>query len=106
MKYYSEKLNKYYAEDQLELLKQDEEKYDEKLTEQEVIKAERANRAKEIEEAFKAVEVAQKKADDLLEKFCKDYGSYHMTLKEVNPKTYHSLFDLLFGVPFPFRTLI
>ena len=105
MKYYSEKTKKYYNEDQLDLLKQDEKQYDDEIAKQEIIKAERADRAKEVEAAYKEVEIAQKKADELLAKFCKDYGSYHMTVKGVNPRAYQSLFDFMFN-EFPFKPLI
>ena len=43
------------------------------------MKEKRAARAKEIDEAFKEIRVAQDKYNDLVKKFIKDYGSYHST---------------------------
>ena len=53
MKYYSDKTKKYYEEDQLDVLKADEEAFDKENQKLEVAKAERAERAKEVEEAYK-----------------------------------------------------
>ena len=57
-----------------------------KRAEEKAKKEELANtrklRAEEVEKAFDAVREAQKKANELLEAFCKDYGAYHKTYKE------------------------
>ena len=45
-------------------------------------KAERASRAKEVDEAIKAAEKANQKARTLLNAFLKDYGSYHETYRD------------------------
>ena len=79
MKYFSEITNKVYnttedlaaAEAKVELEKKAEEKK----------KQLRAERAKEVEDAFKAANEAYKKASDLLSDFTKTYGSFHMSLK-------------------------
>ena len=47
--------------------------------EKKVMKEKRAARAKEIDEAFKEIRVAQDKYNNLVKKFIKDYGSYHST---------------------------
>lgn len=98
MKFYSEKTNKYY-DNQDECLKA-EEKYETDLAEarakKEAIASERKARASEVEAAYKAVVDAQKNYRDLVRKFCRDYGSFHMTLRtgEDNPfDSFCSLFD-------------
>ena len=42
---------------------------------------ERKTRAREVEDARKSLDEARKKYDKLLADFCKDYGSYHYTIK-------------------------
>lgn len=58
-------------------------------------KADRAERAKEVNEALKAANAAQKKANDLLAKFVKDYGSFKTTLKDedIQVDSFWDLFD-------------
>ena len=58
--------------------------------------AERKERAKEVEEAYKAIAEAQKVYREKLNAFTRDYGSFHMTLKtgEGNP---FDLFEPFFG---------
>ena len=46
--------------------------------------AERKNRAKELEDAYKAVDTAIKHRDELLQSFCHDYGAFHMTINGVS----------------------
>lgn len=46
---------------------------------------ERKSRAKEVEDALKAAVEARKKYDELLTKFCKDYGSFHYSFNEDSP---------------------
>ena len=67
---------------------------------QEKLAAERKARAAEVEEARKAMDVARSKYAELLQAFCKDYGSYHTSLtnediKDIIP----TLFDV---IRFPF----
>lgn len=84
MKYYSEKTKKLYdtteevvnAEKELEAAEQKK---------QELV-AKRKERAKEVEDAFAA-------ANELLNKFIEDYGSFHTTIS-----TGRSLFDRLFDL--------
>lgn len=84
MKFYSEKLNKMYST-AAEVV-QAEEAYDKKLAEEKAKKEELANtrkaRADEVEKLFAAAREAQKKANDALTTFCKDYGAFHKTYKE------------------------
>lgn len=75
MKYYSELTKKIYDSEN-ELLEAEK-----ALTES---KDKRAARAKEVEEALKVAREAQKKANDLLSAFVKDYGSFKTTVKDAN----------------------
>ena len=74
-----------------------EKAYDEAVALQEQEKArkaeERSARAKEVEAAYQKVIEAQKDYRELLNLFCKDYGSFHMTLKDGN-----SFFDHFFNI--------
>ena len=86
MKYYSE-ITKNLYDSKEELVK----------AEAEVVKskADRAERAKEVNEALKAATAAQKKANELLAKFVKDYGSFKTTLKDedVDVRSFWDIFD-------------
>ena len=103
MKYYSEKLDKFYeTEDEC---KHDEEIAAEKEHAEEKRKAELADtrkaRAKEVEEAYKTILDAQEKYDNLLSEFVKDYGSFHMTISEHNKhrlNPWKDLYDLFFKI--------
>mgnify|MGYP006369515041 FL=1 len=98
MKYYSDKTKKYYEEDQLDVLKADEEAFDKENQKLEVAKAERAERAKEVEEAYKKAEEARREADKLLNDFVKGYKSFHFTVKSDRiPTPSVSLFDMIFN---------
>lgn len=63
--------------------------------EKEALRAQRKERADEVEKAFAEVAEAQKKANELLAAFTRDYGSYH--------KSYHrgdvipDFFDMFFN---------
>lgn len=85
MKFYSEITKKLY--DTSKELKEAEAEFREKEEEKERMKSQRAERAKEVEDAYK-------KANDLLEAFIKDYGSFHKTYTEDSP--FKSIFDLFF----------
>jgi hypothetical protein len=101
MKYYSEildekfdtvkdleKAEKEFEIKQIELKK----KREEELKIIEARKAERAIRAKEVEEAFIEANKMREKATELLNKFLKDYGSYHSTIKYSKPFNWNSWF--------------
>lgn len=50
-----------------------------KQAEQAKLKEQRAARAQEVTEAIRVRDEAQKKVNELVNKFVKDYGSYHYT---------------------------
>ena len=83
MKYYSEKLKKLFNTDK-ELIQAEEDlqkKTEEREAKITLLKEQRAERAKEVEEAFKAYKTAQDQAYEKLNVFLKDYGTYHTTLR-------------------------
>ena len=88
MKYYSETLNKVFdTEDKLKAAeKEQEKKYAVELKKKE----ERAERAKEVDEAHSHY-------IELLKAFVKDYGAYHHTIKDGDEL---SLFDVMWRWPF------
>lgn len=55
-------------------------------------KADRAERAKEVEKALKEATEASKKANKLLQDFVKDYGSFKTTIKDENVEDINSMF--------------
>ena len=81
MKIFSEKTNKYYST--VDECVEAEKKYDEEVATKEAKKKElsdaRKNRAKEVEDAYKARLEADKVYQEKLNKFIEDYGSFHMT---------------------------
>ena len=82
MKILSEKTNKEYAS--VEECLAAEKKFDKQVALEKAKKDELANirkdRAKEVEDAYKAILEAKKHYNELLNNFVKDYGSFHMTL--------------------------
>ena len=84
MKYYSETLNKVF-ENEKDCLNAEKE-YKAKVEAEEKHKKELADsrkiRAKEVEDAYKAVIDAQKHYHKLLANFCKEYGSFHCTITD------------------------
>lgn len=93
MKFYSEKLNKVYDTEQACV--EAESAHDKAIAEAEAKKnalvEERATRAKEVEDFYKAAVEAKKAYDEKLRAFLKDYGSFHATFKNVDP--FFSLLD-------------
>lgn len=89
MKFYSEKLDKVFDTEQacVEAETAHEKALAEKKAKEEELVAARKARANEVEAAYKASVEATKHYRELLNKFCKDYGSFHMTLKtgDFNP---------------------
>lgn len=69
----------------------------EKLAAQKKKESERAARAKEVEEALKAFTDARKNYVEKLNAFCKDYGSFHTTVKGTNPMDWFDLITDLFN---------
>ena len=96
MKYYSDKTKKIY--DTVEQLQAAEKKYDDAHA-AEIKKAEeRKRRADEIAAARKDLQNAQKKYNELVNKFIKDYGSYHATYNGEDVSAmdvFYRLFDLV-----------
>lgn len=96
MKFYSEQLNKLFdsaeelqaAEDKVMAAKKAEEEKKAQL------KATREARAKEVEAAFQAVNEANKKANELLNAFVKDYGSFHTSVKGAVPTIWDAFWNL------------
>lgn len=97
MKYYSETLNKLYDSEKELIQAEGEAKKAEleKIRKEKAAKEARATRAKEVEEAIKAADVAKAKANQLLKDFTKDYGYFHMsyTPKDVEDRNTSSLFS-------------
>lgn len=88
MKYYSDVTKKFYNDvkvleaDEAAVVKAEEERKAALVKQQEQqtkLKEQRAARAEEITQAIKERDEAQKKVNELLNKFVKDYGSYHYT---------------------------
>jgi len=98
MKYYSETLNKVF-ENEKDCLNAEKE-YKAKVEAEEKRKKEladsRKTRAKEVEDAYKAVIDAQKRYNELKNKFVDDFGSFHMTFSTTDD--FHSLFSDLFRI--------
>ena len=55
----------------------------------------RTNRAKEVEELYKAAVEAKKAYNKALDAFVKDYGSFHFSVREPSTSL-SSVFDLFF----------
>lgn len=108
MKIYSEKTNKEYAtvdecvaaekefdeavaKRKAEIQRMEEEK----KAKAEKLQTERKARAAEVEDAYKASIEAAKHYQDLLDKFVKDYGSFHMTVHtgDLNPFNAFEIFN-------------
>lgn len=81
MKYVSEITHKTYNTEKecLEAEKVFQEKQEKAMVEKKKKDAERSTRAKEVEDAYKAAVDANKAYREVLDKFVKDYGSFHMT---------------------------
>lgn len=86
MRYLSDKTRKVY--NSIEELQKEEKKYDAEQAKNEVKKAERARRAKEVEDAYKVASDAIDNAEELLSKFVKDYGSFHTTINNGDLKPF------------------
>lgn len=80
MKYYSDKTKKLY--DSVELLTEAEMAYDEAHAAELKKAEEKKQRAEEIKAARQAIITAQNAYNELVNKFIKDYGSYHETYRD------------------------
>jgi len=81
MKYYSDLLKKFYdnEKDCLEAEKAQKAKLEQEEKSKKELAEKRKLRAKEVEDAYKAVQEASKNYAKLRNEFVKDYGSFHMT---------------------------
>ena len=80
MKYFSEITEKVYDTPE-ELETAEKEVLDEQKAQEEKL-AKRAERAKEVEAAYAKAAEVKEQADELLNEFLKDYGSFHTTVKK------------------------
>ena len=99
MKYYSEKLKKVY--DTVEQLQAAETEYDKAHAAEIAKQKERKARAEEIAAARKDLQNRQKKYNELVNKFIKDYGSYHATYTDEDSGEVTNVMDVfykLFGL--------
>lgn len=86
MKFYSELTKSFYETEDACI--QAEDKFNKELVKKEekekALKAERKQRAEEINTAYKAVKEAEKHYCKLRDQFVKDYGSFHMTFTDTD----------------------
>ena len=84
MKFYSELTKNFYESE--DACKQAESKFNKELAEKEAkekaLKAERKQRAEEVNAAYTAIKEAEKHYCELRDQFVKDYGSFHMTFTD------------------------
>lgn len=57
--------------------------------------SERAARAKEVQEALATAVKARKEYQNKLSTFCKDYGAFHFSTKDIEELEPFSIFDLI-----------
>ena len=90
MKYYSEKTHKTYDSEEacLTAEKELEDAITAEKERKEKLSAERKARAQEVEDAYEALVEARKHYNDVIGAFVKDYGSFHMTLRNNTNKPY------------------
>ena len=96
MKYFSEITEKVYDTPE-ELETAEKEVLDEQKNQEEKI-AKRAERAKEVEEAYALAADVKEQADKLLNEFLKDHGSFHTTV--MRPVKRINVFDDWFNLFF------
>jgi len=84
MRYYSELTKKFY--DEAKECEKAEELFKEEKAKKEAEALQKSNErkeaAKKVEEAYEKVVVAQKEYKKVLSDFCKEHGSFHMTLNK------------------------
>lgn len=95
MKYLSEKTNKAY--NSVDELKAAEKVFDAKQAQIEKKNSERKARAKEVEDAYKATLEARDNYNKLLDKFIKDYGTYHYSISTTDASRVNDIFDNVFN---------
>ena len=94
MKYFSETLNQVFNTENecLEAENKHSKALEAAEAKKKALADERATRAKEVEDAYRAAAAAKCEYDRLLREFLKDYGSFHATFKNIDP--FFSIFDL------------
>lgn len=100
MKYYSETLKRLFDTEKALIAAEEEERKLQlaKQKSEELKKAQRATRAKEVQTALKEANEAQSKAIKLLKDFTKDYGYFHTSYTIDDEKTEPlDFFDILNG---------
>ena len=85
MRYLSDITNEVY--DSIQELEEAETAYLEKEAEKEKAEQVREERRKEVENAFNEAEAARRYANELLEKYCRDYGSFYSGKNLILKKT-------------------
>ena len=100
MKYFSEKTKKFY--DDAPACEAAEKAFDEEqakiAAEKQLLADTRKERAKEVEDAYIASKEADKKYIELRNKFIKDYGSFHMTIRNQEiPSPFEDFFRAFFN---------
>ena len=87
MRYYSDRLNKFFEseKDCVEAEEAHVKAEEEAKAKKEALAAERAERAKELERLREEVDKAKKAYYDAMEAFLKDYGNYHTTVRKTTP---------------------
>ena len=95
MKYYSELTKSFYESE--EACINDENKMREKLeaaeNEKRRVAEVRRQRAAEVDKARENYLTARKQYNEVLSKFCEDYGSYHCSIKDSSPDSYGDLLE-------------
>ena len=94
MKYYSDKTKALY--ESVEQLQKAEAAYDKEQEAALAKQRDRKNRAEEIKKAREVLRNAQKNYQDLVNKFVKDYGSYHETYSKESDSLEQILYNLFF----------
>lgn len=94
MKYYSEKLKKVY--DTVEQLKTAETEYDKAHAAEIAKQKDRKARAEEINKARKELVNARERYSELVNKFIKDYGSYHATYTDEDSGGVTNVMDVFY----------
>ena len=94
MKYYSDKTKQLY--ESVEQLQKAEVAYDKEQEAALAKQRDRKNRAEEIKKAREVLRNAQKNYQDLVNKFVKDYGSYHETYSKESDSLEQILLNLFF----------
>lgn len=101
MKYYSDIFRKLFdTEEELNKAEADyKAKKEQEVAEKERLSKERATRAKEIEDAYIALNDAKQHYLELRNKFIKDFGSYHVSYTTKTPTgALNDMIDLFFGL--------